>query len=537
MTPTHEPLPAAGVWKLRGLLVAVVFLLYAPAVRFHFINYDDPLYLNLNEPVMAGIPAGLKAMWTTFSYGNWQPLTLMSHALDVQLFGLNAGPHHAVSILLHALNSLLVFAFLERWSGRRNVSFLAALLWAIHPISIDAVAWISQRKTLLSACFGLLAALRYLDYRSRPSAGRAAQVLLFFLLGLLSKGVLVTLPLVLVWATDLAPSSPATRPTVRDHWLAPSLFELGILFGLLVMVGQKSSNSVVQLDLFPLPSRIGYAFDNYIHYLVKLAAPFRLAIHYPTPEAPLPPLRYAAVAAAVLGLSALAWQQRTARPWLSTGWFWFLLLLAPLCGILATGQAIKTDRFAYLPSIGICLIAAEAAARLMAQWKPTRWVVLLALALLALRARDQLSVWKDSETVYLHALSVTAESALVRNNLAVHYIANDRMEEAAVNLVEALRQLSTDPFSWANLQLVLTSPQGQRALEFHLREVEATRPDDPHYRLVRFQIALVRAREAEARSLWTQIMGDPAADARIQQRAREFLAEYEGRFGPLFEKD
>lgn len=521
-------------WPVLWLALAVLAV-YAPVCRYAFINYDDPLYIQMN-PVVLGhfTPASWAALWTHFSYGNWQPITMMAHALDVKLFGFHAGAHHAVSMLLHLLNSVLVFTLLRRWSGDRTAALLAALLWALHPQNVDAVAWVSQRKTLLSAAFGLLAALRYLAYRERPSAARAAQTLVLMVLGLMCKGVLVALPLVLWLAVDVIRPAGQPAPAARDRKLAPTLLGLALLSGLVVMVGQQTSHSVVSMEAFPLVHRIGHACDNYLHYLGKIFVPFGLAIHYPPPAAPLPLWHAALAALVVTGLTVLAWHRRKAWPVFSFGWYWFVLLLAPLSGVLATGQAIKTDRFAYLPSIGICLIVGHLLARGWSRSRALRGLALGLIILLAVRTADQVRVWRDNETVYRHALTVTTESAVVRNNLAVHYIATGRMEEAAVNLVEALRQLSDDENSWSNLHIVLLTPAGERALQFHLREIEATRPDDPHYRLVRFQIALVLAQVHEGRRLWVEIEQDRAREPIIFQRARGFLDQYEQRYGPLF---
>ena len=236
----------------------------------------------------------------------------------------------------------------------------------------------------------------------------------------------------------------------------------------------------------------------------------------------------------LLAATLAAWRQRATRAWLTLGWFWFVLLLAPLSGILATGQAIKTDRFAYLPSIGICLIVASALSEWEARFPRARWLFAALVLGLALRTRDQVHVWRNSESVYRHAIAVAGDSPVVRNNLAVYYIASGRMEDAAVNLVEALRMLSRDDQTWSNLAIILASPEGSRAVDFHLAELGATSPQDLGYRLVRLQIALVRAQSREAREAWTDLEGRGDFSTAARQRAWSFRTEFEKRHGPLF---
>ncbi len=512
-----------------------VIVLYAQTWSFFFVNYDDPLYLEMNPGVMAGFSReGLRLMWTTYSYGNWQPITLMSHALDLQLFDLRPGAHHLVSVFFHLVNSILLFVFLARWTGNRQAAFCAALLWAIHPQNVDAVAWISQRKTLLATLFGLCCLLAYLQYRIKPTVARAVQVVAWLLLGLFSKGVLVTVPLAMIVAMDWFCFPGQRAPSSKARWLAPGLLMLSIVFGIIVMVGQETAGSVIPTERFSLWYRLGHAMDNVLHYAIKLFVPIGFAIHYPPPEEALGIFRVVGSAAILGTVTWLAWSRRAMWPWLGAGWFWYLIHLAPLSGVLATGQAIRTDRFAYIPTMGLFLIIGWLVTLLQQRWRPARWLFAGAVLLLCWRTAVQVSYWRNDETVYRRALAVTRANSLVHNNLAVYYIQTGQMDKAAVELIESLRLLSTDPHSWGNLELILASPLGQRGLRFHLQEVAATYPEDPHYRLVRFLIALVQLREAEARELWAEIMDDPKSDEAIRIVARDFLGQYEERHGPLF---
>lgn len=517
------------------VIALAVVALYAQTWSFFFVNYDDPLYIDMNPGVMAGFTReGLRLMWTTYSFGNWQPITLMSHAFDVQVFDLRPGAHHLMSVFFHIINSILFYVFLARWTGNRQAAFFAALLWAIHPQNVDAVAWISQRKTLLSTLFGLCSLLVYLKYRLAPSLGKAVQVVVWLLLGLLSKGVLVTVPLAMMLAMDWVrfPNQPV--PVRQARWLAPGLLLLSILFGVIVMIGQDTAGSIIPTERFSLGYRIGHAMDNVRHYAVRLVVPTGFAIHYPPPEEALGLLRVLGSGILLVTVTWVAWSRRVTWPWLAAGWFWYGIHLAPLSGLLATGQAIRTDRFAYIPTMGLFLIIGWLFALWQQHWRSARWVFAAVALLLGWRTAVQISYWRNDETVYRRALAVTEANSLVHNNLAVYYIQTGQMDRAAVELIESLRLLSTDPHSWGNLELILASPLGQRGLRFHLQEVAATHPGDPHYRLVRFMIALVQIREADARELWAEIMDDPESDEAIRIVARDFLSQYEERHGPLF---
>ncbi|HMP73023.1 MAG TPA: hypothetical protein PKE55_07130 [Kiritimatiellia bacterium] len=520
---------------LYPIVIGVAVLsLYAQTWSFLFVNYDDPLYVE-HIGVLTGFTRdGLREIWTTHNFGNWQPITLMSHALDIQLFDLRPGAHHLVSALLHAINGILLFVFFSRWTGNRHAAFLAALLWAIHPQNVDAVAWISQRKTLLSTLFGLCSLLAYLNFRIRPTLAKAGRVVVWLLLGLMAKGVLVTVPLIMIVVIDLLrfPGQPMALPKARR--LAPGLFILSLLFGIMVMVGQGAAGSIVPTERFSMGHRFGHAMDNVLHYALKLVVPTGFAIHYPPPEESLGTLHVIASTAMIGAVSWLAWTKRATWPWLGAGWFWYLINLAPLSGLLATGQAIRTDRFAYIPTMGLFLILGWLLHRWLADRRPAQWAFAFLVLLLCWRTAVQVSYWRNDETIYRRALSVTRANSLVHNNLAVYYIQTGQMDKAAVELVESLRLLSTDPHSWGNLEMILASPLGQRGLHFHLQEVAATHPNDPHYRLVRFMIALVQIRTTDARRLWEEIMEDPASDEVTRSIARSFLAQYEMRHGALF---
>lgn len=444
---------AIAIAILAGLVVAV----YWQAGSFRFTNYDDDLYVTKNPRVAAGLTlSGIRWAFTTIQVSNWHPIAWLSHMLDVSLFGLSAGKHHLVNVLIHLLNTLLLFHALRRATGRFGECFLVAGLFAVHPSHVESVAWISQRKDLLCAFFSLLAISGYVGYCERPGAGRYIKgVLLPFALALMSKPMAVTLPFLLLlldfwplgrtsaWrpasGAEIAPPGPVRLLTEK----APLLL-LSALSAALTLMAQSKGGAVASLDFLPMAPRIANALFAPAAYLWKAVWPVGLSVIYPLPESSGLVLKGAAGAAFLAGATALAVRQRRQRPYLAVGWFWFLVMLVPVIGIVQVGMQSMADRYTYLSLVGAFVVAAwgmgEAASRSGIPRKGTEALSAALLVLLAYLAHGQAGYWRDSVSLFRHALEATSpDNKVAQVNLGGALSAEGRDEEALGHYREVLR--------------------------------------------------------------------------------------------------
>ena len=482
-------------------LALVTLWAYHAALDNGFVHFDDTLYVTRNPVTQQGLsPSTVLWAFTTNFAGNWHPLTWLSVMLDVQLFGLDAHGHHATSVAFHVINTMLVFAFMRRLRIGRGTSAFAAGLFGLHPLHVESVAWVAERKDVLSMFFGLLTLLAYLRYCDAPSLRRMAVVGAFLGLGLMAKPVLVTLPFVLLlldwwplrrvahpsWlaspdlAGDLAPRPAPDRVNLR-HLLREKvpLFGLCLFSSFLTYVAQKSSGSVaVQV---PPAYRVVNAIHSYVAYLLKTLYPLHLAVFYPLPEQ-LPLVMGAANLAALGTLTLLAWRMRGRWPYVLVGWLWYLGTLVPMIGLVQVGMQAYADRYTYFPLLGLgfalSLLLADAAGRL----RIPRPVAVLAgsgmLAFLAVATARQTRVWHDTVTLFEHAIAVTGHNGVARLSLASELIDDNELERAHSELEQALAEGASP----AGVHLDLGSiAHRQYNLPEALREFDAglaIKPDD-----------------------------------------------------------
>jgi protein O-mannosyl-transferase len=458
------------VWGICILLAAAVWFVFRPTAHFEFINYDDDAYVYENPTVQNGLTwTGVKWAFATWHAGNWHPLTWLSHMTDCQLFGLNPGMHHSVNVLFHAANSLLLLLLFLRWTKAVWPSALAAALFAWHPLHVESVAWIAERKDVLSTFFALLALLAYSKHVAgdkwqvtRTGSAPAAVVspvtchlspsywlaLLFFALGLMAKPMLVTLPFVLLlldyWPLQRI-SNPkpqianpsARQPSTLNLQLAIVLekwpfFALAAASCAITFLAQHHGGAVATLTNVPLHYRLENASVVYAVYLLKMAWPAQLAVFYPLH--PCPPLAVAAAVAALAAISGLVWRVRRACPYWLVGWLWFLGTLVPVIGLVQVGAAAWADRYTYFPSIGIFLAVALGVRDGAERFRLSKPVVgsiagLVLAACLALTHR-QLNFWKDGVTLFSHALAVTQNNDTAHLNLGYALDRAGRKSEA-----------------------------------------------------------------------------------------------------------
>jgi tetratricopeptide (TPR) repeat protein len=424
----------ARFWLIGLGLVCAVLLVYGEALgrEFDFVNADDGDYVAANQHVLAGLSIdGVQWAFTTFHAHNWHPLTWLSLQLDSQLFGTSAPVYHRTNVVLHAVNTLLLFWLLQRLTGAMWCSALVAALFGLHPTHVESVAWISERKDVLSALFWLLTMAAYAWYAERPSMGRYVLVVLAFVLGLMAKPMLVTLPTVLLlldyWPLRRWPAEQphATRYAPASwHWLVVEKLPLFVLAAASIVLTLAAQTRLVRtLEQMSLSARVGNALVSWVQYIVMTLWPVNLAMDYPHPGNALPTWQPVVAAVFLIGASvALLWGGRTRR-YLAVGWLWYLGTLVPVIGLVQAGGQAMADRYNYIPSIGLFIILAWGLADWCAQTSTrVRWAAGLcgaAVALCALLTPLQVHHWRDSEALWRHALAATKESSAAHNQLAM----------------------------------------------------------------------------------------------------------------------
>ncbi|MBK7877017.1 MAG: tetratricopeptide repeat protein [Planctomycetes bacterium] len=439
---------------LAAALAACTVFAFAGALDNGSLRLDDPTYVFDNEVVKRGLSLeGWRYAWTSGAAANWHPLTWLSHMLDVELFGLDAGKHHAVSVLLHVANAVLAFTLFLRWCGRPWAAFFAAGLFALHPLRVESVAWIAERKDVLSAAFFFAALHAWTSWARSGKRVAFAAALVAFTLGLLAKPMLVTLPFLLlvldVW--PLARRERGLRALVVEKL---PFFALAVASSVATFVAQHNWGAVATLDALPAGERVANALVSYVRYLGATAWPAELAIYYPHANA----TGLANAAGALLLLAAVTawtWGRRARSPWLLVGWLWYLGLAVPVIGLVQVGQQSHADRYTYLPLLGLVLaLVVELDVRSAALAGARRALAVAGVVLLgvcAVLTRGQVALWKDSRTVFAHAIAVTGDNAMARQNLGNALLAEGDLDGAILNLSECVRLSPAFPDAQNNL--------------------------------------------------------------------------------------
>jgi len=479
---TTSPRPRLDEKSVDGLVCVVLGLatlaLFFPASHYQFNNYDDTQYVLGNSHVQSGLTPG-NILWAlTSGYAaNWHPLTWISHMLDCQLYGLWAGGHHLTNVLFHTANSILLYGLWRRMTGAVWRSAFVAALFAWHPMHVESVAFVAERKDVLSAFFGFFALWAYIDYAREPSRRRLATVCVVYALGLMSKPMLVTLPLLML-LLDYWPLRRAA-PWSRLFLEKVPLFILSGASSLVTLWAQRSGGAMGTLQVFPLGTRLANAVHSYAAYMGKLLWPARLAVLYPYSWT-IPTWEIAASIVVVAGLSAGALILGRGRPWLPMGWLWFLVSLCPVIGIVQVGGAAMADRYSYIPSVGLFVIVAWEASTLVAAraWgKPALAAVATVILLACLgQTSRQLTCWHDSLTLFQHTLEVTPNNAVAHSNLATALQGDGKIEEAKKHLEMALELSPGYASADDNLGLILYNEGDLKDAEAHFR---ATVKEDP----------------------------------------------------------
>jgi len=445
--PEEKKTQTGFVVCLCVLLALAVFAVFGQTARFGFVNYDDDKYVYANPAVENGLSAqGFGWAFTHSQVASWVPLTTLSHMLDCQLFGLNAGAHHIVNVLLHAASAVLLFLLLRQMTGALWRCAFVAAVFAVHPLRAESVAWISERKDVLSGLFFMLTIGSYVRYVRNTSRLKYAAMILLFALGLLAKSMLATLPFVLL-LLDYWPLKRISQFSIAG--LKPLLFEKIPLFALsigacVVAVLVPDQYQVIEnVHQHPFLERMGNALVSYVIYLRQMVFPTGLAILYPKDTNVLPAWEVCLALVVLAAISIVVLACRKKRPYLLVGWLWYLGMLFPVIGIIQISEdAAHADRYTYLPEIGLAVAVVWAVADWSAGWKHRRLILgglmIGVVGVLAVCGCIQTSYWRNNETLWTRAIACTPANILALNNLGVSLRLKGEPDEAVAQYRKAL---------------------------------------------------------------------------------------------------
>lgn len=415
------------------LLVTLSLTAFLPAFNCGFINYDDPQYVYENPNVIGGLSfTGIQWAFTATQMSNWHPVTWISHQIDCQLFGLNPRGHHASSIVLHICNSLLLFLALCKLTGTTLRSAFVALLFALHPLHVESAVWISERKDLLCAMFFMTTLVIYCHYINRRDTLSYLSLLLACIAGFLSKPMMVSIPLILL-LLDWWPLKRFDREPVKKLLLEKTpLFAFTAVISVITIVLQKNSGALASIESLSFSDRLVYAAAALSGYIAKTFAPYNLTFFYPLPREL--PIIHGIISIVVCSLITLfVITQHRKRPYLAVGWFWFLITIAPVIGLIQVGIQAMADRYSYLPLIGLFIMVAWGGAEISIAVHSKRLIPVLAIftcSICAVLTFRQTGHWKDSITLYSYTLGVTRDNFTVHYNLGVELARMGRIDEA-----------------------------------------------------------------------------------------------------------
>lgn len=459
--------------------MTLIACVYGQTVGFDFVNFDDPYYIYENPRVLKGLsPDNIRWALAAIHFSNWHPLTWMSHMLDVSLFGTHPGGHHLTSVLLHMLNSVLLLTTLWRLTGSLSKSSVVAGLFALHPLHVESVAWVSERKDVLSTLFWILAMRAYDSYATCPNIKRYLMVAMWFVMGLMTKPMVVTLPCVLflmdIWPLDRLRSALDRRRCVMEKL---PLLALSVASGVITIIAQAKGGSVQEIGDYPLLVRAANALQAYMMYLWKTIWPLNLSPYYPYPKE-ISLLKAGVSAIFLTGASLFALRFVKNHPYVTVGWFWYLGTLLPVIGIVQVGAQAMADRYTYVPLIGIFIVFAWGIPDVFGF---SRRVLQMAVSVMMIGLAGlswvQTGFWRNSGTLYGHALAIHPNNLFAHINLGVHY-ANLKLYEKAIEHFEKATTIKPD-YPDAVEQLKLAH------LFLGRKQLEAGAYEDARYHLAR----------------------------------------------------
>jgi protein O-mannosyl-transferase len=470
-------------WRLLGIsigLVALTWAVFGQTFRHQFINYDDPLYVLDNEHVRAGLTwHGIAWAFTHVHSQNWHPLTTISHMLDCQLFGVNPGAHHLVNVFWHSITVLLLFILLQQMTSRVWASAFVAAIFAIHPLRVESVAWIAERKDVLSGFFFVLTLFAYASYARRPSGWRYGAVSILFACGLMSKPMLVTLPLVLLlldyWPLERFERSTITKLVIEKI----PLFALSA--GSILATLWAQNFALGSTEFLPPKWRITNAIFSYFEYIRQMFWPIDLIPFYVHPENRLETWRLVLAVVVLICVTAIAIGRRRKNPYLIVGWLWYLIMSVPVIGIVQVGLQGHADRYTYLPHIGLYIALIWLIWDLTKSWRGQRILLSSAATLvvgaLSILSWKQTAHWRDTETLWRHTLAVTPDSDVAHAGLAGILFVRGQIDESIDHYERALRLRDGNVAAHFGLGRALAAKQKTDAAIFHFKKALSIQPD------------------------------------------------------------
>ena len=498
---------SAGVCISLAVLTCIVF---GQTLWHDFINYDDPRYVYENTNITSGVnTAGVAWAFTHIHAENWHPLTTISHMLDCQLYGLKAGGHHFTNVLLHTTAAILLFLALQCMTGALWRSAFVAAVFAIHPLRVESVAWVAERKDVLSGVFLMLTLLAYVRYVRAPSIGRYLAVAVAFALGLMSKPMLVTLPFVLLlldyWPLGRIRGQKKLLTLILEKI---PLIVLSAVSSVVTFLAQRGA--VGWTDQLPILARIKNAVVTYVVYIGQMLWPVKLAVFYPHPENRLPVSEIILAFAILIAATAAAFVLRKKGPYLVTGWLWYLGMLVPVIGLVQVGWQGHADRYTYLPQIGLYVLLTWAVADLTARWRHQREILnvsaAVVISVLGWSAWIQTSYWRDSETLFTHALAVTSNNDVAENNLGIVFLRKGNLDEA-ISLLQAAVDLRPEnsPAHENLAKALLQKGQVTDAL-VHYRKLLELQPDNIEVHNIVGTVLIQQGRIREGVEEWQKVL-------------------------------
>ncbi len=521
------PIPTKVHFVAFACIVLAVLGVFAQTADDEYNAYDDRDYLVGSPIISKGLTdEGLRFAFTGTVVSHWHPVTVLSHEAMVQAFGTEPGPHHAANAAIHLLGALLLYWVLARMTGAGWAALFATLLFAVHPLRAESVAWIAERKGVLAGFFGIVTMWAYAAYARKPGVLRYLAVMLAFSLSLMSKAALLSLPVALLvfdyWPLDRIPQDRATRSRTALRLIAEKIPPLLLAVGAAAIAFTVTRNQNVMRSSgeVSLLVRVANAVRNYFLYIVDSIVPMGLSPQYPHPGRDVfrPELALAAIVLVLITAAAIFYRKRA--PWLFVGWFWYIITLAPLSGIIQVANQGRADRYTYIPQIGLCIIVAWGLRALVLRYpralKPAAGLAAAVVIGLGVAGFRQTALWRDDYTLFTHAVAVVPQSATVHYGLGVAYIKRGDVAAAEQCFLRAIERTPTVPEAYSNLGAIeMRRSNYPKAAQYFTTAVDLE-PSNPDF-LVNLGTALINlGRWDDARRLADAVLAANPADMRAQ---------------------
>ena len=487
---------------LLGVTIATLSL-YLRTAAYAFVTYDDPVYVSDNPRVGAGLTRdGIVYAFTTGETGSWQPLTLISHMVDCSLYGLKPAGHHVTNAILHALSTLLLGIALLRLTGSVGPGLFVAAVFGLHPTHVESVAWIAERKDVLSAFFFMATLIAYAEWARTMRRRWLGVATVLMALGLLAKPMLVTVPFVLLlldyWPLRRVRAEGGAKCIARLVAEKAPMLVMAVAVSVITLVVQRNAHAISDAGALPLAWRLENAAVACFRYIGLTIWPSGLVMYYPHPRGGIPVLVFAGALVALVLVTAVVWTFRRRAPYLVVGWCWYLVTLLPVIGIIQVGTQAIADRYTYIPTIGVAIMVAWGMAAVCGAWFGTTargalWMLaVVAVAGMSWRTWGQITVWRDSESLFSHTLSIMPDNEVAHMGLGQYLVKEKRFDEAVPHLEFALKARHRESEAHYNLGIACAALQRPDEALAHYRASVAA---DPGYSLAWNNLGVLYAQQ------------------------------------------